>query len=44
MKSLESLRLSYDGSVRDQDGSIVQFVYGDDGRDPANAATFKHIE
>jgi len=33
IKQLESLVVSYDMSVRDNDGSIVQFLYGDDGVD-----------
>ena len=34
MKNLESLRVHYDGTVRDDgDGSIVQFTYGEDGLD-----------
>ncbi|TVU08159.1 hypothetical protein EJB05_41549 [Eragrostis curvula] len=33
IKSLESLKVSYDHTVRDADGSIVQFRYGEDGVD-----------
>ena len=33
IKQLESLVVSYDMTVRDNDGSIVQFMYGDDGID-----------
>ena len=33
MKCLESLKVSYDHTVRDVDGSIVQFQYGEDGVD-----------
>jgi DNA-directed RNA polymerase I subunit RPA1 len=33
IKQLESLVVSYDLTVRDNDGSIVQFTYGDDGID-----------
>lgn len=33
MKNLESLRVHYDFTVRDSDGSIVQFRYGEDGVD-----------
>lgn len=35
MKALEDLSTQYDGSVRNSVGGIVQFVYGDDGLDPA---------
>ena len=33
MKALESLVVHWDGSVRNADGSILQFKYGDDGFD-----------
>lgn len=33
IKHLEGLRVSYDGTVRDSDDSIVQFMYGEDGMD-----------
>ena len=33
MKALENLKISVDHSVRNADGSIVQFKYGDDGFD-----------
>lgn len=33
IKQLESLVVSYDLTVRDCDGSIVQFCYGEDGVD-----------
>ncbi|CDJ40897.1 hypothetical protein, conserved [Eimeria tenella] len=44
VKSLEGLRLAYDGSVRDSDNSILQFVYADDGLDPAAAAALQHMQ
>ena len=44
IKSLESLHLAYDGSVRDADGSILQFVYADDAMDPANANALKNMQ
>ncbi|KAF2147473.1 uncharacterized protein K452DRAFT_314616 [Aplosporella prunicola CBS 121167] len=34
IKGMEGLRVEYDTSVRDSDGSIVQFLYGEDGLDP----------
>lgn len=34
VKSLEDAVVAYDGTVRVGDGSILQFVYGDDGLDP----------
>ncbi|XP_031391419.1 DNA-directed RNA polymerase I subunit 1 [Punica granatum] len=33
VKNLECLKVCYDHSVRDHDGSIVQFYYGEDGVD-----------
>ena len=36
IKQLESLVVSYDMSVRDNDGSVVQFMYGEDGIDVLN--------
>lgn len=33
IKGMEGLRVEYDTSVRDSDGSIIQFLYGEDGLD-----------
>ncbi|XP_072969528.1 DNA-directed RNA polymerase I subunit 1 isoform X1 [Typha angustifolia] len=33
IKNLECLKVSYDQTVRDVDGSVVQFMYGEDGVD-----------
>ncbi|KAF2236298.1 beta and beta-prime subunits of DNA dependent RNA-polymerase [Viridothelium virens] len=33
IKGMEGLKVEYDTSVRDADGSIVQFLYGEDGLD-----------
>jgi DNA-directed RNA polymerase I subunit RPA1 len=33
IKGMEGLKVAYDTSVRDADGSIVQFLYGEDGLD-----------
>lgn len=35
MKALEDLSLHYDGTVRNSERTVIQFVYGDDGLDPA---------
>lgn len=35
MKGLEDLAVYYDQTVRNASGGIVQFIYGDDGMDPA---------
>lgn len=37
MKHLEALRVHYDGTVRDSDESVLQFIYGDDGIDPCKS-------
>ena len=34
MKALENIKIEYDGSARNANGSVVQFLYGDDGFDP----------
>ncbi|KAL2149546.1 hypothetical protein VTH82DRAFT_8197 [Thermothelomyces myriococcoides] len=33
IKGMEGLRVAYDSSVRDSDGSVVQFLFGEDGID-----------
>ena len=33
IKGMEGVKSEYDASVRDSDGSVVQFVYGEDGLD-----------
>lgn len=33
IKNLECLKICYDHTVRDADGSIIQFCYGEDGVD-----------
>ena len=35
MKAMEDLKVSYDLSVRSENGSIIQFIYSDDGIDAA---------
>ncbi|KAK4545068.1 hypothetical protein LTR36_003619 [Oleoguttula mirabilis] len=37
IKGMEGLKVEYDTSVRDADGSVVQFLYGEDGLDVAKA-------
>lgn len=44
VKGLEGLRVEYDTSVRDSDGTIVQFLYGEDGLDVAKAAYLSECE
>lgn len=38
VKHLEELKVSYDATVRDSEGGVVQFLYGEDGIDPIKAA------
>ncbi len=43
IKHLENLVVQYDGTVRDDDGSIVQFYYGEDGVETVkNSYLFNH--
>jgi DNA-directed RNA polymerase I subunit RPA1 len=45
VKNLESLRVCYDGTVRDVcDGSVVQLNYGDDGLDVTKVSYMKQTE
>jgi DNA-directed RNA polymerase subunit A' len=37
INALEHIRLEYDGTVRDSSGDIIQFMYGEDGVDPAKS-------
>ncbi|KUO39785.1 MAG: DNA-directed RNA polymerase subunit A' [Hadesarchaea archaeon DG-33-1] len=37
INALQDLRVEYDGTVRDDRGAIVQFVYGEDGIDPTRS-------
>jgi DNA-directed RNA polymerase III subunit RPC1 len=39
MKALEDLSAQYDSSVRNSEGNVVQFIYGDDGLNPARMET-----
>ena len=38
IKHMEDLSISYDRTVRDSDGSVIQFQYGEDGIDPTKTA------
>jgi DNA-directed RNA polymerase I subunit RPA1 len=38
VKHLEGVRLHYDYTARDSDGTVLQMVYGDDGIDPCKAS------
>ena len=37
INALEHLKLEYDGTVRDPHGNIIQYLYGEDGIDPAKS-------
>ncbi|NPA96830.1 MAG: DNA-directed RNA polymerase subunit A' [Crenarchaeota archaeon] len=43
INALQDLYVEYDGTVRNADGSIVQFVYGEDGVDPMRATHQKAV-
>ncbi|PON58095.1 DNA-directed RNA pol I, largest subunit [Parasponia andersonii] len=44
IKNLEGLKVSYDHTVRDADGSIVQFHYGEDGVDVHQTSFLANFE
>ncbi|KAJ0696338.1 putative DNA-directed RNA polymerase [Helianthus annuus] len=44
IKNLESLKVSYDHTVRDADGSIVQFYYGEDGVDVHQTSFLSNLQ
>ncbi|KAJ3679103.1 hypothetical protein LUZ60_017114 [Juncus effusus] len=43
IKSLESLKVSYDYTVRDMDGSVIQFTYGEDGVDVQKSSSLSEF-
>ena len=43
VKHLESLTVAYDRTVRDNDGAIHQFLYGEDGLDPVKQLGLKWL-
>ncbi|MBU2615983.1 MAG: DNA-directed RNA polymerase subunit A', partial [Nanoarchaeota archaeon] len=42
--ALQDLRREYDGTVRDSNNSIIQFIYGDDGKDVSRLHLDKQVE
>jgi DNA-directed RNA polymerase I subunit RPA1 len=44
IKNLECLKICYDHTVRDADGSIVQFRYGEDGVDVHQTSFLANFE
>lgn len=44
MKHLESLKVEYDLTVRDSDGSIIQFLYGEDSLNPVKDKFFCKLD
>ena len=44
INALQDLRVEYDGTVRTPHGAIVQFLYGEDGIDPARSDHGKAID
>ena len=43
INALQDLRVEYDGTTRLPDGTVVQFVYGEDGVDPMKSAHGKAV-
>ncbi|RZF33469.1 hypothetical protein LSTR_LSTR010125 [Laodelphax striatellus] len=41
IKHLEGITVNYDQTVRDSDGCVIQFLYGEDGKDVTKAQFFK---
>ncbi|KAA0007295.1 MAG: DNA-directed RNA polymerase subunit A' [Thermoplasmata archaeon] len=44
INALENLKVEEDISVRDTDGAVIQFVYGEDGIDPTKSARGKAVD
>ncbi len=44
MNALQDMKVEYDGTVRDNDGLIVQFKYGEDGVDPTKSDYGKAVD
>ena len=44
VKQLEGLRVHYDNTVRDSNGDVIQFLYGEDGIDPTKSSFLKKPE
>ncbi|MEK6945414.1 MAG: DNA-directed RNA polymerase subunit A' [Nanoarchaeota archaeon] len=42
--ALQDLRKEYDGTIRDSNNNIIQFIYGDDGIDVAKQYTKEQLE
>jgi DNA-directed RNA polymerase I subunit RPA1 len=44
IKHLEGIRVHYDHTVRDADGSVIQFRYGEDGLDVCKQSTLSNFD
>jgi DNA-directed RNA polymerase I subunit RPA1 len=44
IKHVEGIHVAYDGTVRNADGSIVEFLYGEDGIDAVNSRYLSRFE
>lgn len=44
IKHLEDLSVGYDYTVRNSDGSVIQFLYGEDGIDPVQSAMLSGLD
>jgi DNA-directed RNA polymerase I subunit RPA1 len=43
VKGMEGLRAEYDGTVRESDNSVIQFLYGEDGLEVTKAKSFTKL-
>ncbi|KAL7068203.1 putative DNA-directed RNA polymerase I largest subunit [Cryptosporidium serpentis] len=44
LKGLESMIVQYDGTVRSDDGSMIQFIYGEDGIDVSKCSYITRVD
>lgn len=44
IKQLEGIHIGYDNSVRDSDGTVIQFLYGGDSLDPVKESYLRQFE
>ncbi|KAF8455247.1 Rpa190 RNA polymerase I subunit A190 [Kalaharituber pfeilii] len=44
IKGMESIKVQYDNTVRDSDGSLIQFIYGEDGLDVAKQKNLSQLK
>jgi len=44
INALEDIKVEEDGTVRDPEGNVIQFIYGEDGVDPAKSVAGKPVD